>query len=617
MYTRNADGARYQTSSSSTDRYQHADLLPIYSGNNFVSYPTSNSYGNSNQLVNNLAATNYNSIINNPLPLPPRSYYHSNLVTNQGNGHRSHHRGQRSSFSHFPPPNINYSDIDNSSLLNPVTNNGIKNYNQESNYSTVRRKPQRNYSLPGGIGHSAAAGQFTVSQVSVAPSSGVSHYGQQPATIYQDAIYSNTRHSDANIYSKGTTAYSNNQLPTGGQSDANIYSNGISYNYTAYRDPIYGNLPPPPWQFQNSPKLSSAPKSKRQQPIYSYVTKSQPTTPASSAAARLTTGQSSRYINSSTVSQPGTPYINPLTLTSAQPLVQRSPSNDRISTSPSTSSTSAGSVTNQRGSSTSCPPPIKRESVPSTGQLVNRSSSSAGQRKENETSGSSKSINKSKILGISKSSLINSIVSIDPNKITTIKTSSRRHSRSLSRSSLDDDDNADERQDYSDNDVSFHHFRSRDRGGHDTNTDTIILPKDDAIDSEKYNARLINDKDKSASRSKDKKRRRVLFALDSRRNSEISIIMKYFIFAVNFIIMMIGLSLTSIGFWAWKEKDYGLSNLNLDPAFGLIIFGLICAVIGGTGSMGALRENTTLLGGVSDLYTDHSSALESSSHGDE
>jgi len=55
-----------------------------------------------------------------------------------------------------------------------------------------------------------------------------------------------------------------------------------------------------------------------------------------------------------------------------------------------------------------------------------------------------------------------------------------------------------------------------------------------------------------------------------------------------------------VGVWAWSEKDT-LSNLSrltkvaLDPAFILVIVGTLTFVIGFTGCVGALRENTRLL----------------------
>lgn len=63
---------------------------------------------------------------------------------------------------------------------------------------------------------------------------------------------------------------------------------------------------------------------------------------------------------------------------------------------------------------------------------------------------------------------------------------------------------------------------------------------------------------------------------------------------------MLGLGVFAIGVWAWTEKDIfnnlsKLKNVTLDPAFILICIGALTFVIGITGCVGALRENTTLL----------------------
>jgi len=56
----------------------------------------------------------------------------------------------------------------------------------------------------------------------------------------------------------------------------------------------------------------------------------------------------------------------------------------------------------------------------------------------------------------------------------------------------------------------------------------------------------------------------------------------------------------AVGVWAWTEKDTfsnlsRLTNITLDPAFILIVAGSVTFVIGFTGCVGALRENTRLL----------------------
>ena len=62
----------------------------------------------------------------------------------------------------------------------------------------------------------------------------------------------------------------------------------------------------------------------------------------------------------------------------------------------------------------------------------------------------------------------------------------------------------------------------------------------------------------------------------------------------------------AVGIWAWTEKDTftnlsRLTNIALDPAFILICAGAVTFIIGFTGCVGALRENTCLLSAVSCL----------------
>ncbi|CAG0879336.1 unnamed protein product [Darwinula stevensoni] len=63
---------------------------------------------------------------------------------------------------------------------------------------------------------------------------------------------------------------------------------------------------------------------------------------------------------------------------------------------------------------------------------------------------------------------------------------------------------------------------------------------------------------------------------------------------------LVGLGVFAVGVWALTEKDTfsklgELTQLYLDPAFIFIIVGLITFIIGFTGCVGALRENTCLL----------------------
>jgi len=85
-----------------------------------------------------------------------------------------------------------------------------------------------------------------------------------------------------------------------------------------------------------------------------------------------------------------------------------------------------------------------------------------------------------------------------------------------------------------------------------------------------------------------------------RDQSEVSCCLKYLIFGFNVIFWLTGLGIMAIGIWAWTEKDtfsnlQRLTNVALDPAFILIVSGAVTFIIGFTGCVGALRENTCLL----------------------
>ncbi|KAI5646892.1 tetraspanin family domain-containing protein [Phthorimaea operculella] len=85
-----------------------------------------------------------------------------------------------------------------------------------------------------------------------------------------------------------------------------------------------------------------------------------------------------------------------------------------------------------------------------------------------------------------------------------------------------------------------------------------------------------------------------------RDTSEVSCCLKYVIFGVNVLFWFLGLVVLAVGIWAWSEKDTfnnlsRLTNIALDPAFILICVGTITFIIGFTGCVGALRENTCLL----------------------
>ncbi|CAG4982519.1 unnamed protein product [Parnassius apollo] len=85
-----------------------------------------------------------------------------------------------------------------------------------------------------------------------------------------------------------------------------------------------------------------------------------------------------------------------------------------------------------------------------------------------------------------------------------------------------------------------------------------------------------------------------------RDTTEVSCCLKYVIFGVNVLFWFVGLIILAVGVWAWMEKDTfnnlsRLTNIALDPVFILICVGTITFIIGFTGCVGALRENTCLL----------------------
>ncbi|KHN88039.1 Tetraspanin-5 [Toxocara canis] len=84
-------------------------------------------------------------------------------------------------------------------------------------------------------------------------------------------------------------------------------------------------------------------------------------------------------------------------------------------------------------------------------------------------------------------------------------------------------------------------------------------------------------------------------------SSEISCCVKYTIFGFNVLFWIIGFALLAIGVWAHYEKNSAYSHLNkaskfyLDPAVFLIFAGGLIFLIGFSGCIGALRENTCFL----------------------
>lgn len=90
------------------------------------------------------------------------------------------------------------------------------------------------------------------------------------------------------------------------------------------------------------------------------------------------------------------------------------------------------------------------------------------------------------------------------------------------------------------------------------------------------------------------RRVRLLF----RDRSEVSLAIKYLVFAFNILIWVIGVLLIAAGSWALTEKDSNLSVLRdffLSPVLLLLIAGCIIFLVGFFGCIGALRENICLL----------------------
>lgn len=85
-----------------------------------------------------------------------------------------------------------------------------------------------------------------------------------------------------------------------------------------------------------------------------------------------------------------------------------------------------------------------------------------------------------------------------------------------------------------------------------------------------------------------------------RDRTEVSVIIKYFLFGFNVIFWLIGCTLIAIGIWAVTEKSnasniYQLTNSVFDPVSLLLVAGCIIFVIGFFGCVGALRENSIML----------------------
>lgn len=95
-------------------------------------------------------------------------------------------------------------------------------------------------------------------------------------------------------------------------------------------------------------------------------------------------------------------------------------------------------------------------------------------------------------------------------------------------------------------------------------------------------------------RMRERRRRR------RRDRTEVSCCVKWVVFTQNVLFWIVGMLIFAVGIWAWTEKDTfnnlkRLTTVAVDPAFLLIVTGLVTFVIGFTGCIGALRENTFLL----------------------
>jgi uncharacterized membrane protein len=78
--------------------------------------------------------------------------------------------------------------------------------------------------------------------------------------------------------------------------------------------------------------------------------------------------------------------------------------------------------------------------------------------------------------------------------------------------------------------------------------------------------------------------------------SEVSVVLKYLIFAFNILVWLVGAVLLAIGIWAAHEKNITtLSATFFDPVRLLLAAGCVIFVIGFLGCIGALRENIYLL----------------------
>jgi len=89
-------------------------------------------------------------------------------------------------------------------------------------------------------------------------------------------------------------------------------------------------------------------------------------------------------------------------------------------------------------------------------------------------------------------------------------------------------------------------------------------------------------------------------SLHLRDRSEVSIVIKYFIFVFNVLFWLIGVGLLAVGLWAVAEKNAALNLSTLgesfiNPVLLLLISGSVIFVVGFFGCIGALRENVFVI----------------------
>ncbi|CAD5112864.1 DgyrCDS2076 [Dimorphilus gyrociliatus] len=82
--------------------------------------------------------------------------------------------------------------------------------------------------------------------------------------------------------------------------------------------------------------------------------------------------------------------------------------------------------------------------------------------------------------------------------------------------------------------------------------------------------------------------------------TEVSCVIKYFVFGFNVLFWLLGGIIAGIGIWAWSEKEMfrkmtKITSIQIDPAIVFIVGGSVIFIIGFTGCVGALRENSCLL----------------------